>query len=593
MIVATGSKAVRSTLLTSSRTSKTTPMSMSAMYRYYYRCYRHYHILGNGSTAQIMDQQQPWSSLSPSTAATVAAGSPLLSMPITIAKRSKSSSTAMIDMMPDSVKEAVKTKILDEVSSHDSKLWSDAKQYQRKINGDGDNAFASVNTYENTNGNETSSSPLSPTSPSSVSINDPISLTRLEMLHDPLDKWYLNHKPGSILSSISTTIGNNENNNSNNNTDPIRPIRTDDNDPFLLSKKDIDSLSLNIRRDLIGKDHPVLTKVAGYFFEDGKDGGKKIRPMMVLLMSRAMVASANAVNGATTTSEQLQQDAYYRGGDDDNMVEDKLFTSQKRLAEISEMIHTASLFHDDVIDKAETRRGSPAVHQVFGNKVAILAGDYLLARASVFLARLRDVEVVETMSTIIEHLVRGEVMQMKESGSSSSSSSDGNDMEERLVHYLRKNFYKTASLMANSCKSAAILGKYDDSVIEGAYKYGKHLGIAFQLVDDVLDYDGSASDMGKAALADLNAGLATAPVLFAAEKFPNEIQPMMERKFKYEGDVEKAVQLVRQTDGIQRTKDLAQVHVELAIESILKSLGPSVYRDALVHLAHKVIDRTR
>lgn len=250
------------------------------------------------------------------------------------------------------------------------------------------------------------------------------------------------------------------------------------------------------------------------------------------------------------------------------------------------MIHTASLFHDDVIDKAETRRGSLAVHQVFGNKMAILAGDYLLARASVFLARLRDVEVVETMSTIIEHLVRGEVMQMK-----GSDSDDG--IERQLVHYLRKNFYKTASLMANSCKSAAILGQYDDEKIEGAYKYGKHLGIAFQLVDDVLDFDGSASDMGKAALADLNAGLATAPVLFAAEKFPNEIQPMMDRKFKDDGDIDRTVQLIRQTDGIQRTKDLAQVHVELAIESILKSLEPSVYRDALVHLAFKVIDRTR
>ena len=219
--------------------------------------------------------------------------------------------------------------------------------------------------------------------------------------------------------------------------------------------------------------------------------------------------------------------------------------------------------------------------------MAILAGDYLLARASVFLARLRNVEVVETMSTIIEHLVRGEVMQMN------GRNSDDDSMEERLVHYLRKNFYKTASLMANSCKSAAILGNYNDDVIEGAYKYGKHLGIAFQLVDDVLDFDGSASDMGKAALADLNAGLATAPVLFTAELFPDEIQTLMDRKFKHDGDVERTLQLVRQSDGIQRTKDLAQVHVELAIESILKSLGPSAYRDALVLLAHKVVDRTR
>ena len=110
---------------------------------------------------------------------------------------------------------------------------------------------------------------------------------------------------------------------------------------------------------------------------------------------------------------------------------------------------------------------------------------------------------------------------------------------------------------------------------------------------DVLDYDGSASNMGKAALVDLNSGLATAPVLFAVEKFPNEIQPMIDRTFKNDDDVDEAVHFVRQTDGIQRTKDLAKVHVEFAIDSILKSLQPSVYRDALVHLAYKVTDRTR
>lgn len=285
--------------------------------------------------------------------------------------------------------------------------------------------------------------------------------------------------------------------------------------------------------------------------------------MMVLLLSRAMQLNAEK-------SEMARPD---------------LFQAQRRLAEISEMIHTASLFHDDVIDGADTRRGAPAVHKVFGNKMAILAGDYLLARASIFLARLRNVEVVETMSTIIEHLVRGEVMQMK-------GSDVGDSDRVRMVQYLRKNFYKTASLMANSCKSAAILGGYNDEVVAAAYQYGKHLGIAFQLVDDVLDYDGSASAMGKPALSDLNAGLATAPVLFAAEMYPNDLNKLIDRKFKEDGDVDTAVDFVRKSDGIQRTKDLAQVHVEIAIEAI-EELEQSDYRDSLIHLAHKVIDRTR
>jgi len=164
--------------------------------------------------------------------------------------------------------------------------------------------------------------------------------------------------------------------------------------------------------------------------------------------------------------------------------------------------------------------------------------------------------------------------------------------EERMVYYLRKNFYKTGSLMANSCKSAALLGGYDAAIVHAAYCYGKHVGSAFQLVDDVLDFDGSSSTMGKASLADLNAGLATAPVLFAAETFPDEMDRLIDRKFGEIGDVNRAVELVRQSDGIQRTKDLAHVYVELAIDAVME-LEPSPYRDSLVHLAYKVIDRVR
>jgi geranylgeranyl pyrophosphate synthase len=259
--------------------------------------------------------------------------------------------------------------------------------------------------------------------------------------------------------------------------------------------------------------------------------------------------------------------------------------AQRRLAEISEMIHTASLFHDDVIDGADTRRSVPAAHVVFGNKMAILAGDYLLARASICLARLRHVEVVETMSTIIEHLVRGEVMQLRNSCAATERSSD------RIYYYLRKNFYKTGSLMANSCRSAALLGEYPAELVDASYRFGKHVGMSFQLVDDVLDFEGTLSQMGKPALADLNAGLATAPVLFAAEEFP-DLEPLMDRKFKEAGDVDKAVEFVFQSSGIERTKELARVHADYAMDALLM-LHPSPSRDALLHLANKVVARTK
>jgi hexaprenyl-diphosphate synthase len=371
-------------------------------------------------------------------------------------------------------------------------------------------------------------------------------------------------------------------------------------DPFSLTQHDLDRLSRNIREDLIGTDHPVLNKAAAYFFESSTDGGKKVRPMMVVLLSRALAETVEVVagkgHGVTEEVIMHKNTAAVPLSTSDTILSrphtfqrPDLPDAQRRLAEISEMIHTASLFHDDVIDGAETRRGVPAVHMAFGNKMAILAGDYLLARASISLARLRQIQVIETMSTIIEHLVRGEVMQMRAVASSSEQSSQHHNT--RLVYYLQKNFYKTGSLMANSCRSAALLGDYPDHLIEASYLYGKHVGMAFQLVDDILDFEGSLLKMGKAPLSDLKAGIATAPVFFAAKDQP-DLEIMMDRKFANDGDVEKAADLVHTTDGLAQTKALAVWHAERAMDAVLP-WTPSVYRDALIQLAHKVVARTK
>lgn len=455
--------------------------------------------------------------------------------------------TTTSSFIPHYIKDYFKKTVLEEAARSDTKIWSDSYDSVDNNKNDGklrsNSNLNSKNEYDSQNSKKNNNVDLI------MSVDQAISPTRIQMLNDPLDEWHLDHRPNYTK----------------------RPLMTPETDPFLLSREDMLTLSQSIQSDLIGNNHPVLSKAASYFFEEGHDGGKKVRPMMVLLLSRAM-NTAHAISPLT-------------GANINKHPRSDLFKAQRRLAEISEMIHTASLFHDDVIDDADTRRGSPSVHKVFGNKMAILAGDYLLARASIFLARLRDVEVVETMSTIIEHLVRGEVMQMK-------GADIRDNQNQRMVQYLRKNFYKTASLMANSCKSAAILAGYNDNVVNAAYRYGKHLGIAFQLVDDVLDYDGSASAMGKPALSDLNAGLATAPVLFATETFSAELEPMIERKFNKEGDIERALELVRKSDGIERTKTLAHVHVELAIQAILE-LAQNKYRDSLIHLAYKVVDRTK
>jgi geranylgeranyl pyrophosphate synthase len=357
-------------------------------------------------------------------------------------------------------------------------------------------------------------------------------------------------------------------------------------DPFELVKKDVCSLSGG-SKELLGSDHPVLESCAKYFFET--DGGKKIRPTMVLAVSYAL--NAQSSSGSISSEKDRSHGPPHgdrgdsrlggvRGLSGSEALDLYATPSQKRLAEITEMIHTASLFHDDVIDKATTRRGSPSVNQVFGNKLAILGGDFLLSRASVSLARLRNLEVVELLSTVIEHLVKGEIMQMKPASSGKSA----------LEYYLRKNYYKTASLMGHSCLAAAVLGGYGDECKRACYLYGTYVGQAFQLIDDALDFEGSTASLGKAPLADLTSGLATAPTLFAAEEHP-QLLTLIGRKFEYPGDVDEALRLVQQSDGLKRCKDLAQVHVERAIEAI-QVLEPSPARDSLVALACKVVNRT-
>ena len=345
-------------------------------------------------------------------------------------------------------------------------------------------------------------------------------------------------------------------------------------DPFVLVERDLANFGGGVK-ELLGSDHPVLESCAKYFFDT--DGGKKIRPTMVLAVSYALNSQSTSLVRPQTDSTT---DAPSSGSRNAPFLNAIATPSQKRLSEITEMIHTASLFHDDVIDTATTRR-VPSVNQVFGNKLAILGGDFLLARASVSLARLRDVSVVEIMSTVIEHLVKGEIMQMKPKTSTSSY--------DALEYYLRKNYYKTASLMGNSCLSAAILGGHSMEHQRAAYLYGTYVGQAFQLIDDALDFEGTTAQIGKAPLADIKSGLATAPMLYAAVERP-ELYALIGRKFEGPGDVDLATSLLGTSTGLAKTKILAQVHIEKAIQA-LDCIEMSPARSALECLACKVLTR--
>lgn len=319
-------------------------------------------------------------------------------------------------------------------------------------------------------------------------------------------------------------------------------------DPLRIVGKELKFLTKNIRQ-LLGSGHPTLDKVAKYYT---RSEGKHMRPMLVLLMSQAITlapqnpttpASSSPVNEGMTPAGVLAdsnpntnpivasatETAYDIEGDEN------ILPAQRRLAEITELIHTASLLHDDVIDNADSRRSATSANVQFGNKMAVLAGDFLLGRASVALARLRDPEVTELIGTVIANLVEGEFMQLKNTVADEKYPIF---TEETISYYLQKTYLKTASLISKSCRSAAVLNGSAPEVIEAAYSYGRNLGLAFQLVDDMLDYTVDQVELGKPAGADLGLGLATAPLLFAWKQYP-ELGPLVGRKFSEEGDVQK------------------------------------------------------
>ena len=320
-------------------------------------------------------------------------------------------------------------------------------------------------------------------------------------------------------------------------------------DPLRTVAKEMSFLTGNIRK-LLGSGHPSLDRVAKYYTQAE---GKHVRPLIVLLMSRAthlcpkstnneQPQTLGGINSSISPADILADvnpsTLPLTAPDLKDLSEQTnpdILPSQRRLAEITELIHTASLLHDDVIDHSVSRRGSPSANLEFGNKMAVLAGDFLLGRASVALARLRNAEVVELLATVIANLVEGEFMQLKNTERDERSPKYS---EETLRYYLQKTYLKTASLISKSCRAAALLGGADAVTVDAAYSYGRNLGLAFQLVDDMLDYTRSGADLGKPAGADLELGLATAPLLFAWKQMP-ELGALVGRKFEREGDVQK------------------------------------------------------
>jgi all-trans-nonaprenyl-diphosphate synthase len=308
---------------------------------------------------------------------------------------------------------------------------------------------------------------------------------------------------------------------------------------------DLRLLTDNLKQ-LISARHPILGAAAEHLFEAG---GKRLRPAIVLLVSRA------------------------------TMLDQDLTPRHRRLAEITEMIHTASLVHDDVVDEADLRRNVPTVNNLFDNRIAVLAGDFLFAQSSWYLANLDNLQVVKLLSEVIRDFAEGEILQ----------SINRFDVDISLESYLEKSYYKTASLIANSAKAAGVLSDVSDETAEQLYGYGRDLGLAFQIVDDILDFTSPTEILGKPAGSDLISGNITAPVLFAMEENP-DLVTLIEREFKQAGDIEQALQIVNESQGIDRARDLAAYHAKLAVKQ-LECLKPSGASRSLFELADYVLSR--
>lgn len=333
-------------------------------------------------------------------------------------------------------------------------------------------------------------------------------------------------------------------------------------DPFVLLAPEIKYVKETLLK-LLGSSHPLLSEIASYYF--GLPG-KQLRPLLVLLFASAtnglgstyssrLHAPQNSSTGSlrneldlTLSSPHILNDWNPRMPDYTasfaepftmpslgtpsfapttspftsspsppkpssshssaplSHVTSNILPTQLRLAQISEMIHVASLLHDDVLDDAATRRSAPSAPSAFGSKLSILGGDFLLGRTSAALSRLGDHEVVELMSTIIANLIEGEIMQMRPASSSwtvhgseastvppPASKSLGRPGPSEFGHeawmtYIRKSYFKTASLMAKSARASVVLGgattpgnPVDDELKDVAYAYGRNIGIAFQV----------------------------------------------------------------------------------------------------------------
>lgn len=294
--------------------------------------------------------------------------------------------------------------------------------------------------------------------------------------------------------------------------------------------------------------HPDLRNALSVILASG---GKRIRPRIILLIGN-----------------MLQAD------------QEKLVI----LATAIEMLHTASLVHDDLIDGSLLRRGIPTLNSKWSPAATVLTGDFLFASASDMASRTESVEVMGLIARCLMTIVNGEVNQL-------FSSRCSTDIEE----YYRRIYSKTASLFETSTHCAAVISGSDNQQCTLLTKFGFNLGMAFQVVDDILDYTGEEKTVGKPVGGDIRQGLITLPLLYYMERYPQDplVKRLQQRNCLQDDDeVHQLVQSVAQSEAIELAHQVAVNFVKDAEESMM-TFSPSIERDALVEIARYIIERKR
>ncbi|MFZ4288485.1 polyprenyl synthetase family protein [Variovorax sp. HJSM1_2] len=291
---------------------------------------------------------------------------------------------------------------------------------------------------------------------------------------------------------------------------------------------------------------PLVGEVSRYIISAG---GKRLRPSILLLMCGAL--------------DYQQADRF-------------------NLAAVIEFIHTATLLHDDVVDESSLRRGRATANEIFGNPASVLVGDFMYSRAFQMMVETRQMRIMEILAEATNIIAEGEVMQLV----------NMHDASLDEANYLRVIRSKTAKLFEASTRIAAILAQASPELEEACAAYGQALGTAFQVIDDVLDYDGSVAEMGKNLGDDLREGKSTLPLIIAMQRGTPEQCAVIRHAIEH-GEVERIqeiVDIVRSTGALDATRAAAAAEAERAIEAT-KALPSNAFSNGLLQLAASLLER--